>query len=86
MYIYINAQEDVRILTRDEFRIFELYVLEHYQDMYSHKVGYDVHFDKLKDTFMQKYTDSGYTATPTSDDIEYMTHYRVKLITQYTQE
>jgi len=41
---------------------------------------------KLKDTFMQKYTDSGYTATPTSDDIEYMTHYRVKLITQYTQE
>ena len=51
MYIYINAQEDVRILTRDEFRIFELYVLEHYQDMYSHKVGYDVHFDKLKDTF-----------------------------------
>ena len=41
---------------------------------------------KLKDTFMQKYTDSGYTATPTSDDIEYMTHYHVKLITQYTQE
>ena len=45
-------REEIRELSRDEYRIFNNFVDENYTELYEHKLTYDVKHKKETDTFI----------------------------------